>query len=118
MRVPEARATIARMSDDAVRSWRDLWNDARTRDLVQDAKVFFRETIWRRDDPNRGRLHGLTRRVCRVVYVFGHGSLDRHVLTSASSLTFHTLLSMVPLMAVAFSLAKGLGFKKIGRAHV
>ena len=91
--------------------WRATFAEWRDRDVLEAAGVFFRETIWRPDNGEHGRVFSLVRRFCRVAYVFGHGSLDRHVLTSASALTFHTLLSLVPMLAVAFSVAKGLGFK-------
>ena len=49
----------------------------------------------------------------RVVLLTVRGFDEDKCFTRASSLTFYTLLSIVPVMAMLFGIAKGFGFEKI-----
>lgn len=77
----------------------------------------FRQDIWAKDAEPRdgsGVRGGARRRVfafSRMVYMVATGFLADHCIIRASALTFTTILSIVPLLAVAFSIAKGFGLQ-------
>lgn len=48
----------------------------------------------------------------RVLYDAGRGFLEDDCYAKASALTFYSLLSVVPVLAVLFGIAKGFGFEK------
>jgi membrane protein len=56
-----------------------------------------------------GRVHTELRRAGRYVYALARDLLDGQISLRAMSLVYTTLLSLVPLLALAFSLMKGLG---------
>lgn len=51
-------------------------------------------------------------RMLRVVYDAGRGFIEDDCYAKASALTFYSLLSIVPVLAVLFGIAKGFGFEK------
>lgn len=71
----------------------------------------FRQDIWSKD---LGSLAGWRDRayaVSRMVYMVISGFLADHCIIRASALTFTTILAIVPLLAVAFSISKGFGLQ-------
>jgi len=71
----------------------------------------FRQDIWSRD---LGALELWRRRITmasRMLYMVTTGFLADHCIIRASALTFTTILSIVPLLAVAFSISKGFGLQ-------
>jgi len=71
----------------------------------------FRQDIWSRD---LGALELWRRRITmasRMLYIVTTGFLADHCIIRASALTFTTILSIVPLLAVAFSISKGFGLQ-------
>ncbi|UIJ37769.1 YihY family inner membrane protein [Desulfobaculum bizertense] len=50
-------------------------------------------------------------RLVRWIYMVGHGFIADQCLLRASALAYTTVLSLVPLLAVAFSISKGFGFQ-------
>lgn len=81
-------------------------------------KTFLGIEIWNvrlRDIP-------LSRRVpvgvLRVLVLCGRGIEANQDMLKASALTFYALLSVVPILAMAFGLAKGFGFEEALEAHL
>lgn len=70
---------------------------------------FFKEQLWLADlsdlSPLRRGLYYYLRIVCAAMKSFA----DNHCLLLASALTYTTLLSLVPLLALMFSIFKGFG---------
>jgi membrane protein len=73
---------------------------------------FLKTGIWRvrRDDVDPLRWFGI--RVLRILLLTFRGFVENRCQLRASSLTFYSLLSVVPVMAMAFGVAKGFGFQK------
>ncbi len=68
---------------------------------------YFTRDAWRRDRTGKGHpFH----RAARVVYLTARGFFADNCFSRASALTYITVLSLVPLLAFAFSVAKGFGF--------
>jgi membrane protein len=66
-------------------------------------------------DPVRFRsaLKGLKKKAWNSVLIAVKGFKEDNCMLRASALTFYTLLSIVPVMAMAFGIAKGFGFEKV-----
>jgi len=74
---------------------------------------FIRTDIWRVRLKHLSRPKALVIRTIRVMLIVFRGiNLDNCHLR-ASALTFYTLLSIVPVTAMAFAVAKGFGFQKM-----
>lgn len=86
---------------------------ARARNRLQGTKQFITGDIWRTrlDDEPPLRRFGL--RMLRVLVLAVRGFNEDGGMLRAASLTFYTLLSIVPLAAMAFGIAKGFGFQKM-----
>lgn len=80
-----------------------LW----TRGPFARVRRFFAEDVWRRDRVASGNLFFKT---ARVSYLAARGFFADHCFFRASALTYITVLSLVPLLAFSFSVAKGFGF--------
>ena len=77
----------------------------------QKLRVYFTETIWQpvpEDAPIKERI---LRRFARYLWLGGHRLADGDLMSRSSSLTLQVLLSIVPVLAVGFSLSKGLGLE-------
>lgn len=73
---------------------------------------FLKEGLWLKTVDPKKPVRSFFLRAFRVLYSAAVGfELDQCSL-KASALTFYTLLSMVPVLAVAFGIAKGLGFEE------
>ena len=78
----------------------------RIREKVEE---FFGHTIWNPDDEDLGWPLGPLYSILRVIHLAVRGIFVNRATFTASALTFTTVLSVVPLLAFAFSVAKGVG---------
>jgi membrane protein len=76
--------------------------------LIPQFLARLREVLWSEADA-LGRFQRELRQAGRYLYSLGRDLLDGQISLRAMSLVYTTLLSMVPLLALAFSLLKGLG---------
>lgn len=58
------------------------------------------------------------RRVIRVIYDASRGFIEDECYAKASALTFYSLLSIVPILAVLFGIAKGFGFEQALKTEI
>ncbi len=63
-------------------------------------------------------IRGAATRIFYTIVVAVKGFRKDNCMLRASALTFYTLLSIVPVMAMAFGIAKGFGFEKVLRKEV
>jgi membrane protein len=70
---------------------------------------FFTTDIWKIQQRDFSRATWLVIRQVRILIVAIRGLAEDRVQLRASALTYNTLLSVVPLAAVAFGIAKGFG---------
>lgn len=71
---------------------------------------FFAHDVWRAETADLGLGRRALYRCCRVLYLTWRGFAGDKVISRASALTYITALSLVPLLAFAFSVLKGFGF--------
>lgn len=70
---------------------------------------FLRDEVWH-DPKDAGRLYSFYYQTVRVILMTVYGLKNRLILLRASALSYSTILAIVPLFAIAFSMLKGLGF--------
>jgi len=74
---------------------------------------FIKEDIWRIRLKHTSRKRSFFIRILRVVLLALRGFNEDKCTLRASALTFYSLLSIVPVFAMAFGIAKGFGLEKL-----
>ena len=73
------------------------------------------EGIWERNTPETPFWVRTWRGACRLLYLVFFSFVKDQTIIRAAALTFTTILSFVPFLAVAFSISKGFGFQNTGK---
>ncbi|HVU51273.1 MAG TPA: YihY/virulence factor BrkB family protein [Polyangia bacterium] len=73
------------------------------------ARHFFETRIWSTRLEHAGRGRVLLYRFGRAAYATARGFFDKELTSRAASLTYYSMLSVVPFLAFAFSILKGFG---------
>jgi len=73
---------------------------------------FLQVDIWRVDSDALSPLRSILYEIIKKVYLAIRFFTTKRVLTKAAALTYSTLLSIVPILAVVFAIARGFGFNK------
>jgi membrane protein len=76
--------------------------------VMEQASGFIRTNVWQ-DPEESGRLQIFFYQTIRVFLLTINRLRDQMILLRASALSYSTLLAIVPLLAIAFSMMKGLG---------
>ncbi|MGC9341732.1 MAG: YihY/virulence factor BrkB family protein [Bacteroidales bacterium] len=79
--------------------------------MIKKFKKFAQEEIWLTNLSDLSKHHSFLIRQLRMIVLAFRGFLEDRVSIRASALTFYTLLSIVPIVAMAFGVAKGFGFQ-------
>ncbi|MBN1794802.1 MAG: YihY/virulence factor BrkB family protein [Candidatus Omnitrophica bacterium] len=74
---------------------------------------FLRDDIWRIQLKKLSRKRSFAIKQLRVIVLSLRGFDENQCQLRASALTFYSLLSVVPVVAMAFGIAKGFGFEKL-----
>lgn len=73
---------------------------------------FFTVSLWQRKRDESSSVQWLSTRLLRTAVLSVKGFVQNYGTLRASALTFFTLLSLVPVAAMAFGIAKGFGFER------
>ncbi|MDD4097600.1 MAG: YihY/virulence factor BrkB family protein [Lentisphaeria bacterium] len=79
--------------------------------LYAEGKAFFQEELWLKDMSALPRMRQFLFALCRVAMIVVRGFKDDNCSLQASALTYITLVSLVPMLAIMFSFSKGLGMQ-------
>ena len=74
---------------------------------------FLKIDIWNIQSKHLSGKKSFYLRILRVVLLAARGVRDDQLALRASALTFYTLLAIVPIVAMAFAIAKGFGFEAL-----
>jgi len=74
---------------------------------------FFRTEVWKMPPPDASRLRSCLLKPLRALLVAVYKFRKDRCPLRASALTFYSLLSVVPVAAMVFGIAKGFGFQKL-----
>lgn len=80
--------------------------------VVEKIFQFFSKEIWQINKDQLSKPKGLLLGPLRVVLLTVRGFMRDNCALHASALTFYTLLSIVPVVAMAFGIAKGFGLEQ------
>lgn len=86
--------------------------------MLQRFVDFIRTDIWRLDKEQMSRPKAFLVHHFRVLLVAMRGFQKDDCTLRASSLTYYTLLSIVPVLALAFGIAKGFGLEEMLHAQL
>ncbi|MCB8994937.1 MAG: YihY family inner membrane protein [Bacteroidales bacterium] len=78
--------------------------------MIQKTILFIREGIWKTPLHDKSKRYSFLIRQIRIILLAFRGFMEDRVSMRASALTFYTLLSVVPIAAMGFGVAKGFGF--------
>ncbi len=81
--------------------------------MVSQIVQFFNTGIWEIRLKNLHPIKTFGIRYLRVILLAVRGFLNDHCQKTASVLTYYSLLNVVPVVAVAFAIAKGFGLEKL-----
>lgn len=80
--------------------------------MIKKIKYFIQDEIWKTSLHDKSKSYSFLIRQIRIIILAFRGFLENRVNLRASALTFYTLLSIVPIAAMAFGVANGFGFKE------
>jgi len=80
--------------------------------MTKDISSFFNSDFWRAFFERSRKINFTIVKGLRIALAAVKGFQDDDCSAKASALTFYSLLSIVPLFAVAFGIAKGFGFQE------
>ncbi len=83
--------------------------------MVEKIKDFIEHELWKPDIDKKGKWHSILFRQLRIIVIAVRGFMENKIQEKASALTFYTLLSVVPTLALVFGIAKGFGLEE--RVH-
>ncbi len=80
--------------------------------IYRDVEEFLSRGVWREDLHELPRLKVVLYKVARFLEHVMRGFTEDHCLLRASALTYTSLLSLIPLLALMFAILKGLGVQR------
>ena len=81
-------------------------------------KRFLTEEIWRVTENEVSRVKYIFYNILKVILLSIQRFNDDRIVNKASALTYNTLLSIVPILAILFAVARGLGFSDMMEEQV
>lgn len=81
--------------------------------MIAKLMQFLKKDLWRIRSKNLSRSKSILIHPLRVIMLAWRGFDEDKCQLRASALTFYSLLSMVPVVAMAFGIAKGFGFENL-----
>ncbi len=79
--------------------------------MLKKVRIFFKEEIWSHDLTSKSRRKTFLIRQARIYFLASKGFFEDRAAIQAASLTYFTMLSIVPVFAIAFSIARNFGFE-------
>jgi membrane protein len=80
--------------------------------MIAKFRSFVKTDIWRMRLKDYSPTHSFLIRQLRIIVLATRGFIENKCKYRASALTFYSLLSIVPVLAMMFGIAKGFGFEK------
>jgi len=81
--------------------------------MLKKLRTFFKEEIWHHDLTSKSRRRTFLIRQSRIYILAFKGFFEDRAAVRAAGLTYFTMLSIVPVFAIAFAVARNFGFEGI-----
>jgi len=92
--------------------------NANPKELVSRIRKFIRTDLWRDRLEELPKSNQFLYRQLRILIIAIRGFTEDAIKLRASALTYFSLLSIVPVIAMAFGISKGFGLQKILEAQL
>ncbi len=79
--------------------------------MLKRLRIFFKEEIWSHDLTSKSRRKTFLIRQSRIYILAFKGFFEDRAAVKAAALTYFTMLSIVPIFAIAFAIARNFGFE-------
>jgi membrane protein len=79
--------------------------------MLKKLRTFFQEEIWTHDLNNKSKRRAFVIRQSRIYILAFKGFFEDRAAVRAAALTYFTMLSIVPIFAIAFAIARNFGFE-------
>ncbi|MEN8203042.1 MAG: YihY/virulence factor BrkB family protein [Bacteroidota bacterium] len=79
--------------------------------MLKKLRIFFKEEIWSHDLTSKSRRRTFIIRQSRIYFLAFKGFFEDRAAVRAAALTYFTMLSIVPIFAIAFVVARNFGFE-------
>ncbi len=79
--------------------------------MLEKLRTFFKEEIWSQDLTSKSRRRLFLIRQARIYFLAFKGFFEDRAAVRAAALTYFTMLSLVPIFAIAFAIARNFGFE-------
>ncbi|MCK4992278.1 MAG: YihY/virulence factor BrkB family protein, partial [Bacteroidales bacterium] len=79
--------------------------------MLQKLKIFFKEEVWSHDLTSKSRRRIFLIRQLRIYILAFKGFFEDRAAVRAAGLTYFTMLSIIPIFAIAFAIARNFGFE-------
>ena len=79
--------------------------------MLERVKKYIQEEIWNTNLQEKPKVYSFLIKQLRIIILAFKGFSEDRIAMRASALTYYTLLSVVPIAAMAFGVAKGFGFQ-------
>lgn len=80
---------------------------------IKNAIHFLSYDIWRLNPENFSNKRNISYNILKTIMLTVRNVQEQDIAASSRSLTYRTILSLVPLLAVLFAIARGFGFENI-----
>lgn len=80
---------------------------------IKELQHFLKEGIWRITEDEVSKVRYTIYNVIKVSLLSIRRFSEDRIVNRAAALTYNTLLSIVPILAILFAIARGLGFSNI-----
>jgi membrane protein len=82
------------------------------RDIIQRITQFFEKDIWKISTKDKHPVFSFLVRQGRILFIAARGFNQDKIQLRASALSFYTLLSIVPILAMVFGISQGFGLEE------
>lgn len=86
--------------------------------MLEKIKHYFRDELWNFPLSREKGWRAFWVKWLRIGYLAGRGFYQDKCSLSASSLTYYTLMSIVPILAMAFAISRAFGYNEVLRAEL
>ena len=81
--------------------------------MISRILTFFKTGVWEIQLKDLSPIEAFSVKYLRIILLASRGFMRDHCQKTASVLTYYSLLNVVPVVAVAFAMAKGFGLEKL-----
>jgi len=79
--------------------------------MIKRIRIFFKEEMWSHDLTSKSRRRAFIITQSRIYFLAFRGFFEDRAAVKAAALTYFTMLSIVPIFAIAFVIARNFGFE-------